>query len=607
MTSAAHSEREPDLRLAAVAKVARALSAPLSLPETLDEILAAVRQAVDADRATLYIVDDSEEMLSSIAVGKQIRPIKLHFGQGLAGWVAQTRRTVNVKDAYQDPRFDASWDLENGYRTRSMLCQPVLDREDNLVAVAQVLNKRGGWFSVADEELLAAILSMAAISIVNVRLAEKLAANNALLIRARTDLANRVREIDMLYDLEREAARAATLDDAVRGVMERILCTLDADLLEMAVRREAGGLVLYRSAGPDWFDVVPLPTAKGLMGLVFSSPQRYNPCEMAPAELARLAEEEQLPFVPAAGLCVPLERDAGLVGALAVYWKAGSHSCLTESQERVVELSADQIGHALGQRMARQQVERQDRLAAIGSALSAVLHDLKTPVTVASGYVQLLKSEDDAAERAELADLVLAQLARMTEMTRDVLSFARGDRDLLVRKVMVSDLAAELRTALEGVFDGSAVQWQVHCEDRGFARFDLNKVLRALVNLARNARDALDSLAAPPERPLRFDLRLTGQGDQMVFTAEDNGPGVPREFQHRLFEAFATHGKKDGTGIGLAMVRRVAVAHGGEVAYRETPGGGATFELHLPRDPQGRRTSERIPNQDKTIATTPAG
>jgi GAF domain-containing protein len=199
MTTAPHSEREPDPRLAAVAKVARALSAPLSLPETLEEILAAVRQAVDADRATLYIVDDTEEVLSSIAMGKEIRPIRLHFGQGLAGWVAQTRRTVNVKDAYQDPRFDASWDLENGYRTRSMLCQPVLDREDNLVAVAQVLNKRGGWFSVADEELLAAILSMAAISIVNARLAEKLAANNALLILARTDLANRVREIDMLY------------------------------------------------------------------------------------------------------------------------------------------------------------------------------------------------------------------------------------------------------------------------------------------------------------------------------------------------------------------------------------------------------------------------
>jgi signal transduction histidine kinase len=363
--------------------------------------------------------------------------------------------------------------------------------------------------------------------------------------------------------------------------------------------------VLYRSAGPDFYDVVQLPTITGLMGKVFSAPQRYNPCDMAPGELARLADEEQLPFVPAAGLCVPLERDTGFVGALAVYWKTGGHSCLTESQERVVELSADQIGHALGQRMARQQVERQDRLAAIGSALSAVLHDLKTPVTVASGYVQLLKMEDDAQERAQLSDLVLSQLAKMTEMTRDVLSFARGDRDLLLRKVLMTELASDLRIALEGVFDGSKVQWQVHCEDRGFARFDLNKVTRALVNLARNARDALDTCAANPDQPLLFQLTLMAQGDQLIFTAQDNGPGVPREFQHRLFEAFATHGKKDGTGIGLAMARRVALAHGGEVEYRETPGGGATFEMHLPRDPQGRRTSERIPNPDMSLAVTP--
>ena len=84
------------------------------------------------------------------------------------------------------------------------------------------------------------------------------------------------------------------------------------------------------------------------------------------------------------------------------------------------------------------------------------------------------------------------------------------------------------------------------------------------------------------------------------------GPGVPREFQHRLFEAFASHGKKDGTGIGLAMVRRVAMAHGGDVAYRETPGGGATFEMRITRDNQGRRNSERIHNQDMSLAAPPA-
>lgn len=617
------SERDP--RLAAVAKVARALSAPMSLADLLHEVLAAVRQAVDADRATLYLVDEHEECLTSIVSGGPIRQIRLHYGQGIAGWVAQTRRTVNVKDAYQDPRFDASWDLENGYRTRSMLCQPVLDREDNLVAVAQVLNKHGGWFGVADEELLATILSMAAISIVNARLAEKLAANNKELVAARHDLANRVREIDMLYDLEREAARSATLDEAVRGVMERIMSTLDADLLEVAVRCEAGGLVVYRSSGPECFDVLQLPSAKGLMGKIFSSPQRYNPCELGREELSELAREEQLPWVPAAGLCVPLERDDSLVGAMAVYWRPGGTASLTEPQERVVELSADQVGHALGQRMARQQLDRQDRLAAIGSALSAVLHDLKTPVTVASGYVQLLKLEDDPAERAQLADLVLSQLAKMTEMTREVLSFARGDRDLLLRKVMIPEMAGELRTALASVFDGADIHWEVRCEDRGIGRIDSNKVLRALVNLARNARDAFDAQAgqatgsaprlpsetepsavpAAPSAPKQFTLTLASQGDQLVLTAEDNGPGVPREFQHRLFEAFASHGKKDGTGIGLAMVRRVAMAHGGDVGYRETPGGGATFEMRLARDNPGRRNSERILNQDLSLPAEP--
>lgn len=566
-----------DARFAAVAEVARALSAPWSVNELLDLVMLRLTAALDADRSTLFLVD-GEELWSKIAQGEEARQFRVRFGQGIAGWVAQTRRGVNVKNASEDPRFDPGWDHITGYQTRSMLCQPVLDRDDTVVGVVQVLNKNHGYFTVDDERLLSMMLSMTAISIVNAQLAEQLANKNAELYGTQRELADRVREIDMLYDLEREVAHSPNFDSAVRAVVERVSYTLHADLLQVAVRTETGGLVMFRAQGPESFEVLPLPKARGLVAKVFDDPRRYNPCDLPRHELERAAADEQLPWVPGSGLCVPLDRDDGLVGALAVYWKPGQHGALTEDQIRVVELTADQIGHALAQRQARHDREREERLAAIGGALASVVHDLKTPMTVASGYVQLLKLEDNPAERTELADGVLEQLRRMNEMTREVLGFARGDSELLLRKVVLPDFARELETLFASVFDGIDVRWTVQCLDRGFVRIDAGKVMRAIQNIARNAREALDD-----ERPHRFDVILATDGDAFVVTCSDDGAGVPREFQHRLFEPFATHGKKDGTGLGLAMVKQVADNHGGTVQYRDSPQGGATFELRLPR------------------------
>lgn len=575
--------RPADIRLAAVSEVARALSAPWTADELLDLVMDRLTWALDADRSTLFLVD-GDALWSKITRGGDVGQFRVPVGVGVVGWVAQRRRGVNIKNAYDDPRFDPSWDKVTGYTTRSLLCQPVLDREENLVGVVQVLNKRGGYFHVDDERLLSTILSMTAISIVNAHLAEQLATKNDELLKTQGDLADRVREIDMLYDLEREVARAPSFDGAVRAVVERVSYTLHADLLQVAVRTEGGGLVLYRALGPDFFEVLPLPKARGLVARVFDEPKRYNPCDMPKRELQQLAAEEQLPWVPAAGLCVPLERDDGLVGALAVYWKPGRHACMTEDQVRVVELTADQIGHALAQRQARQRQEREERLSAIGSALASIVHDLKTPMTVASGYVQLLKLEDDQAERASLADGVLEQLRRMTDMTREVLGFARGDNELLVVKVVMPDFAKELERLFGQVFADSQIRFGVECLDRGYARIDAGRVMRAVQNIARNARDALGD-----GREHRFDVKIQSDGADLVITCSDDGPGVPRDFQHRLFEAFATHGKADGTGLGLAMVKQTADLHGGTVVYRETPGGGATFELRLPRDARGGR------------------
>ncbi len=581
-----------DLRLATVADIARALSTSLSLEELLNLIMDRLTRALDADRSTLFLLsDDGTELWSTVAQGVEAngghhtlrREIRIHKGQGLAGWVAATGRGVNVKDAHQDSRFDPHWDDAFDYRTRSMLCQPVFDSDGELIAVVQVLNKRHGWFTVEDESLLRTIMAMAAISIVNSQLNRIQVYQNVTLRDTQKQLAEKISEIDLLFDLEKQAAHAGSLDDLVNLMLQRIGAAVPVAVVQIALPTSTGGLVLHRLQTRRLGEVqlLVLDDVSGLSGTVLQDGVAADVCALDGRALTILAHAEQLPFVPQTGLCLPLQEGDQVIGALAVYDPPGRTQCLTEADAKLLTLISGQVARAVSQRQARELAEREDRLSAVGRALAGVMHDFRTPMTVASGYVQMLKHEEDADERDHLADDVLHQLERMMQMTREVLAFARGEQTVLMRKIQVAEFAREAEELVRQMFSGASTTVTVRCHYKGPARFDAGKLLRVVQNIARNSRDVLAHRSDGT-----FTMDLDADGDELVLTFADNGTGVPMAFRHRMFEPFATQGKKDGTGLGLAMVKQFAEAHGGGVTYRDTPGGGATFEIRIARDPQ---------------------
>ena len=121
-------------------------------------VMAGITDIMDADRATLYLVsEDGEELWSQVEQGGEYVEIRLRVGEGIAGFVAQSSEIVNIPDAYSDERFQPRVDLESGYRTRSILCAPMLGSRGQLVGVLQLLNKSGGPFVAEDERLLASL------------------------------------------------------------------------------------------------------------------------------------------------------------------------------------------------------------------------------------------------------------------------------------------------------------------------------------------------------------------------------------------------------------------------------------------------------------------
>lgn len=152
-------------------EVAQAMTGVLQLQPLLELIVASATRLVDADRTSLFLLEPDGSLWTRVA--QDSTDIRLPPGFGIAGIVARTGRTIAIADAYEDPRFSKDVDRKTGYRTRSILCVPLVTPSGSIVGVIEAMNKKGdGPFDADDEESLRALGSHAALALETQRLLE---------------------------------------------------------------------------------------------------------------------------------------------------------------------------------------------------------------------------------------------------------------------------------------------------------------------------------------------------------------------------------------------------------------------------------------------------
>jgi signal transduction histidine kinase len=563
----------------ALSDISAALGSTLDLDELLALVASRITEVIDADRSTIYLLDDDgTHLVSRVAEGQASSEIRLMVGEGLAGWVARSGEKLNIKDAYQDVRFDAEWDRRTGYRTRTTLCVPMKNRHGRTLGVVQVLNKRAGHFTPDDEALLSALATQAAVSIENGKLFISVINKNMELLDIKEQLERRVRELDVLFEIAQVSASASELDELLEGVLARAVRAIDAEAGAILIAEPSGDLRFRSAVGghPDAIKRQTIPRGEGISGWVarHRRPQVVNDVDDDDRHAKDIAH--RVGYHPRSVLAVPLGWEDGS-GALELLNKNKGQSPFTDEDVRAASLIANHIATAIGLASARNQQRKQERLSTIGQLLSSVLHDLKTPMTIISGYVQILVNEDAQDERQRLAESVLRQVELINAMTRETIAFARGDRSVWVRKVYLKKFFEEITEQLERELESRNVAIGLTLRDKGIARFDEHKIQRAVHNLARNAAEAIGA------RGGRFDIDV-GRGEEgaLVLRFTDDGPGVSEEISDALFESFTTHGKVGGTGLGLAIVRKIVDDHDGTISVQSRPGE-TVFTIVLPQ------------------------
>ncbi|HET7542129.1 MAG TPA: GAF domain-containing protein [Polyangiaceae bacterium] len=565
---------------AALREVGVALGTTFDLDDLLELILSKLTDLVEADRATLYLLDEGKkELVSRLVVGDQVRSIRMKLGHGIPGIVAQTGKSIRIRDAYADPKFERDWDLLTGYRTKSMLVAPLKNHLGRTIGVIQVLNKKSGQeFTGDDESILSALSTQAAVAIDNSRLFLSLIQKNKQLLDATDQLQRKLQDLSLLFELERRTARATTIEELALAVLGQCAAACEARGAALLLSEEdSGDLVeyLFDSQNPSELRRIGVKSREGFLGAAMAEEDILSLHGAGSDPRWSAHVEGSFGFPVTSVLAVPLEGESAPLGAIGLFSheEAGTFDDADTSLLRLVSANVSTAVRLFNANRSR---ERSQRLTSIGRLLSQVIHDFKSPMSVISGYTQLMADSDDRHVRAEYSEEILKQFDLLTAMQREVLEFARGEKTVFVRKVYLNKFFADVRRQLTLEINGKPIELLFQVDTKLVARFDEGRLARVIHNLSRNAIEAMGEAGGV----LTIGARMEGQ--DLLIWVQDTGPGIPAAIEGQLFQSFVTMGKAGGTGLGLAIVKKIVEEHGGTVSVTSSSAG-AIFELRLPQ------------------------
>jgi signal transduction histidine kinase len=220
-----------------------------------------------------------------------------------------------------------------------------------------------------------------------------------------------------------------------------------------------------------------------------------------------------------------------------------------------------------------------ERLSLVGSMASSIIHDLKNPIGIVEGAAEILLEQTTDEDSLRWVTMIRRTTTHMLEMVQELLDYTRGDTSLVLTPVSVGELLDELNDRILRRASESGITVTTRVDYREPLKVDRGRFVRVVVNVLKNAVEAMPKGGA-------LDLAVEEVDGGVCFSITDTGTGIPEHLLPTIFEPFVTHGKPNGTGLGMAIAKAVVDAHHGRITVESTPGSGTRFRITVPRDPE---------------------
>src|SRR2546422_973452 len=540
--SARDAERKL-VELSFLHEVAQLASSARSWDEMLRIVIDRTTDAMRAEVSSLYLLEKVEGVLRLEATNGlnrgAIGRATLRLGEGIVGWVANARVPLATRDVRTEPRW--KWVPEvDEKRFTSVLSVPVVAR-DEVIGVMNVQTVEPRDFGREEIDFLQTIANQVAGIIEKGRL--------------QRESDRKLREVSALFEVSNVLTSTLDLDEVLSLIVDRLV----------RVYPGASGAILLREEGQG------------------RERSHSGELQRTATQAAHRAIAERRQIVAFDHIAMPLIANERLLGAVVL--QVPDYKEFSEEEVRFVGALANQAALAIDkaslyalERKTTESLRELERARA--DFVAVVTHDLRTPLSVIRGHLEMLSEKNGTAKTRAPISEATTQVERLYQLVDRILAGVRTDRPELSLRRTRFDLRATVMAALKEVAP-MARRHKLTGPRAGtpvFVRGDRRRTAEVVAGLVHNATKYTP-------QGTRITVRIERGDDRATVRVQDRGPGVPPNERSRIFEPYARGAGNDevpGSGIGLFESRRVVEAQGGDIWVEDAPQGGATFAFTLP-------------------------
>lgn len=388
------------------------------------------------------------------------------------------------------------------------------------------------------------------------------------------DMLDQINRLHYFIEVAKRVNSTIQIDELLKVILEIALEITNADRGTVYLVDENSGEIWSKVLMGNEIAEIRLPIGKGIAGYVAQTGETINLIDAYQDPRFNPEVDMKTGYRTKTMLCQPIkDKDGKIVGVFQLINK--KDGIFTKRDEEMLDALAIHASIAIQNAKMAQELVNNERLAVIGRMASTIVHDIKNPMTTIKAYAQVLRKKIGEGEAIQLVNEVIRQIDRLVNMAQEILDFSRGVTNISFSKIKLSDFLNGTLAFLERDFERNKIEIERHFEFDDEVEIDIDKMTRVVINIANNSRDAM------PEGG-KFIIKTWREDNFFVMEFTDTGTGMPEEVKKKLFEPFVTYGKKHGTGLGMAITKKIVTDHKGQIFVESELGKGTTITIKLP-------------------------